>query len=372
MKYLSLVLLFFAITQIGHSQNNEVYLLVGTFTSSGNSEGIYVYRFNKETGKSVPVSTEAASNPAYLAVSPDEKYVYSVNEDKPGNITAYSFDKSSGVLTSLNQQPSNGDGPCYIATDKTGKWVVAGNYGSGSLSVYPVQKDGSLGKSVQTIEHTGSSVNEERQQGPHVHSTVFSPDNQFLFVADLGLDKVMIYAFDEKTGELKPAKTAYVDTEAGSGPRHFIFHPFLRIAYLIEELTGTISVFEYASGSLILLQNIPAQPVDYLGAAAGADIHLSPDGKFLYASNRAQSNSIGIFAVDQEQGTLKLVDHQSSLGETPRNFNLDPGGNYLLVGNQNSHEIVVFHRDAETGLLTDSGERIEVGMPVCLKWISME
>ncbi|MBI1342638.1 MAG: beta-propeller fold lactonase family protein [Terrimonas sp.] len=372
MKNLTLFsLMMFSLVRV-NAQQKEYFMLVGTYTRPGMSEGIYVYKFDTETGKSEAISTVPASNPSYLAVSPDEKFVYAVNEDKPGNITAFSFDKQSGQLSVINQQPSGGDHPCYITVDKTGKWVIAGNYSSGSATLFPVEKNGALGDIAATLQDVGYSVNSDRQEGPHVHSTVLSPDNNFLFTPDLGTDKVMIYSFDDRKGALKPAKIPYVETEAGSGPRHFIFHPRLHVAYLIEELTGSISVYGYSKGVLNLLQNISSQPLDYLGTASGADIHISPDGNFLYASNRAQSNTIGIFAIHPENGTLTLFDHQSTMGETPRNFSIDPSGNFLLVANQDSNEIVVFTIDKASGALSDSGERINLGKPVCIKWISTQ
>ncbi|TAL51901.1 MAG: lactonase family protein [Chitinophagaceae bacterium] len=361
------ILFFFSASGQG---SNEHYLIIGTYTS-GKSEGIYVYKFNSVTGESSQVSKIFTSNPSFVTVSPDEKFLYAVNEDQPGGVTAFSFDKMTGTLKVLNKQPSGGDDPCYITTYKTGKWVVAGNYTGGNLSVLPVSKDGSLGTATDIVNHTGSSVNSARQEKPHVHSTVFSKDYKYLYVPDLGIDKVMIYSFDSKNGKLKPAATPEVLVEAGAGPRHFDFHPNGKFAYLMEELTGSISVYYYGKkGSLSLQQNITALPHDYLGSMGSADIHVSPDGKFLYGSNRGESNTIAIFSIDQHTGKLTARGHQSTLGKAPRNFNFDPTGKFLLVANQNSDEIVVFKRDIQTGLLTDTGKRIQVPNPVCLKWIN--
>jgi 6-phosphogluconolactonase len=348
----------------------EFYLLIGTYTS-GKSEGISVFKFNSLTGDAILSSSIKTSNPSFLTVSPDQKFVYAVNEDKPGSVTAFSFDKATGKLNEINKQSSRGDHPCYITIDKTGKWIIVGNYSSGNLSVFAVKKDGSLDSAKQVIQHTGYSVNTERQTEPHVHSTVFSKDNKYLMVADLGIDKIMIYPFDTKTGKLDEANAGFVPAEPGSGPRHFDFHPSEKFGYLMEELTGTISVYNYSKkiGALEQVQTISAIPVDYMGPISSADIHVSPDGKFLYCSNRGESNNIGIFSIDKKTGRLRLIGHQSVLGKTPRNFNFDPTGNFLLAANQNSDEIVIFKRDKNTGLLADTGKRIAVGNPVCIKWI---
>lgn len=350
------------------SQSNQPYLILGTYTGTG-SKGIYVYRFNSDTGKADLVSTVESSNPSFLAISKNGDFVYAVNEDKPGKVSAYSFNKTTGALALLNQVDAEGDHPCYVAIDKTGKWVAVGNYSSGTLSLYPVQKDGSLGKAIQRIQHLGSSVNTERQEGPHVHATVFSPDNKYLLVPDLGTDVLRVYAFNAKKGMLVPAKSPLAPSEAGAGPRHLCFSPDGKFVYLLEELTGTIAVYEFQKGKLLLRQNISAQPLDYLGPAGSADIHVSPDGKYLYASNRAESNTIGIFKIQQGTGLLSLADHVSTEGKTPRNFNFDPTGKFLLAANQNSNNVVIFKVDKATGFLSDSGERIELPKPVCVAWV---
>ena len=369
------ILLLFTVTLFYMTvfcQSHENYLIAGTYTD-GKSKGIYVYKFNSETGDFDPVSMIETPNPSFVAVSPNEKFLYAVHEiakgGNGGEIAAFSFDKQTGQLTFINKQLSAGDHPCYVSVDKTGKWAAAANYSSGSLSILPITKNGALNPATTIIQHDGYSVNTERQQGPHVHCTVFSPDNKYLFATDLGIDKLTVYSFDDKTGKLTEKNT--VIAKAGAGPRHFTFHPNNKYAYLIEELTGSISSYRYSKGKLELVQNISALPPDYMGPVGSADIHVTPDGKFLYASNRGESNTIAIFKVDQ-RGWLTLVGHQSTMGRTPRNFNLDPSGNFLLVANQDSNEIVIFKRDKQTGLLTDTGKRINVGNPVCLKWIKAE
>ena len=371
--------IFFVLTvflcQFCISQEN--YLLIGTYTS-GKSEGIYVYNFDSKTGDSKQVSSIKSSNPSYLAVSPNQKYVYAVNENADstkytvtGHIAAYSFNKATGTLSFINKQESGGKHPCYVAIDKTGKWVFAGNYSSGSVAVLPVKTNGSLDSAIQTIQHEGRSVVEGRQDDPHVHATVISKDNKTLYVPDLGIDKVMLYNFNNKTGKLTEASLPYTISEPGAGPRHFDIHPNGKFAYLMEELNGTVNVFEmFKDGSMESIQTVSALPREYDGPIGSADIHVSPDGKFLYASNRGESNSIGIFKINPQSGMLVWVDAQSTLGKTPRNFNLDPTGNFLLVANQNSNDIVIFKRDKETGLLEDTGKKISIPNPVCIKWIS--
>ena len=373
-KILAAILLF-VICGITKAQQQH-YLLTGTYTS-GKSEGIYVYQFNSDVGAVKAVSSVKISNPSFVAVSPDEKFVYAVEENaaekgKGGSISAFSFDKTAGKLTYINRQSSAGDHPCYVSVDKTGKWVAAGNYTSGSLSLLPVQADGSLGEATTIIKHAGQGFNKARQASPHVHGTFFSPDNRFLLVPDLGIDKVMMYAFDEITGKLTPAKQPFAESLPGAGPRHLSFHPTNKYAYLMQELSGTVTVFKYKKGKLMKKQVISSMPAGDTSFAGSADIHVSPDGKFLYASNRAESNTIAIFSINKKNGKLTPAGHQSTLGKTPRNFNFDPTGNFLLVANQNSDQVVIFKINKATGLLTDTGNRIDVGKPVCLKWISMQ
>lgn len=364
-------LLLFYFTLFSQS-SNEKLLIIGTYTS-GTSEGIYVYKFNTETGDNSFLSSVKTSNPSYLVVSPDNKYVYAVNEDAPGHITAFVFNKPNGRLLQRNVQPSQGNHPCYITIDKTGKWIIVGNYSSGTVALYPVNKDGSLAAPIDSVKHEGSSVNSERQESAHVHATVLSKNNKTLYVPDLGLDKVMMYTLDAKKGKLKEADPPFVMTEAGAGPRHLDIHPNGEYAYLMEELTGSISAYKIESdGYLSLIQNISGLPREFTGTIGSADIHVSPDGRFLYCSNRGESNTIGILKINPGNGILDWVGDQSTLGRTPRNFNFDPSGNFLLVANQNSDEIVIFKRDKETGLLADTGKRISVSKPVCLKWMNAE
>ena len=353
----------------------EPYLLIGTYTS-GKSEGIYVYKFNSTTADNSLESVTKTSNPSYLAVSPNKKMVYAVNENADstmhtvgGNISAFSF--KNGKLTEVNKQPSGGKHPCYVAVDKTGQWVFAGNYTSGSVGLLKIKKDGSLDTLKQVIQHSGSGPNTERQQGPHVHATFASADNKYLLVPDLGMDKLMIYSFNSKQGVLQTAKAEFKAVTPGGGPRHVDIHPNGKYVYLVLEMTGEIVVYKN-SGNFDMreIQTISAQP-PYIRTAniSGADIHISPDGKFLYSSNRGNANTIAIFSINPNDGTLTPMGQQSVMGIKPRNFNFSPGGDFLLVANQDSDNVVIFKRDKKTGLLTDTGKRINVPNPVCIKWV---
>jgi 6-phosphogluconolactonase len=371
MKNIWYNILLLVLPMTGVSQT-DYYLLIGTYTK-GKSEGIYVYKMNTQTGNLTYVSKVAASNPSYLAVSPDEKFVYAVNEgaDDKGSVSAFSFNKSNGTLQYIDKQSSGGDHPCYVAINKTGKWVTAANYTGGSFSVLPVMANGTLGQP-NTIQHTGSGPNKERQEKPHVHSTVFSPDDQFLFVQDLGIDKITIYSFNAGSGKVEPAKVPFAVTQPGSGPRHFTFHPNGRYAYLVEEMGAAVVAYKYNKGQLQSIQTISTLPANSGMKGWAADIHISPDGKFLYASNRTPANSIAIYSIDTKTGKLTSKGFEPVQGDVPRNFVIDPTGNFLLVANQETNNIVVFKRDVKTGLLTYTGKQIEVGNPVCLKWASVK
>lgn len=376
MKKLLLALLLIAVTVQLYAQKESYYLLIGTYTS-GKSEGIYVYNFNTNAGECSYVNKVKTSNPSYLAVSNSGKFVYAVNEKADstrftttGSVSAFSFNKQNGAMKEISTQSSGGKHPCYVSLDKTGNWLAAANYSDGSFAMLPVKKEGTLDTPSQVIQHVGKGKDEKRQAGPHAHSTFFSPDNKSLFVQDLGIDKLMLYNFNEQTGQVTPAEMGNIETVPGSGPRHIDFSTNKKIIYVIEELSNTVSVWEKKDDNWSSIQTISSVPKDYTGAAGGADIHVSPDGKFLYTSNRSTSNTIGIFSIDDKTGKLKLVGHQATLGKTPRNFSLDPSGNYLLVANQDSDNIFVFKRDTKTGLLTATGYQINVPNPVCLKWIS--
>ncbi|MFH5884279.1 lactonase family protein [Halalkalibaculum sp. DA3122] len=358
------------------SEAQEFYLFVGTYTGEG-SEGIYLYRFNSSEGSVSPlIETARVENPSYLAISPDHTNLYAVNEmggAAPDSISSFYFDKETGDLRLINKQSSEGGGPCYVSVDRTGKAVFAGNYSGGSLAMLPVREDGGLREAKAAIQHTGSSVNESRQQRPHVHCTYISPDNRRLFVNDLGTDQVVGYAFDDEQVVLEETPSSVYEADPGAGPRHLTFHPSGEYAYLVNELNGTVVAFEYTDdGRLETRQTLSTLPEEYEGAISGADIHVSPDGKYLYVSNREDLNNIVIYAIDQGDGTLRKAGSHSSGGVHPRNFVIDPTGAFLLVANRHTDNIVVFRRNRETGLITPTGTELEVSQPVCLKMIPVQ
>lgn len=349
------------------------YLFIGTYSTKG-SKGIYVYRFNAATGTAQWVSnTDSVVNPSYLAIAPNEKNVYAVNEthgQNSGQISSFAFDRTTGKLSFINQQTTGGDDPCYVSVSKNNKWVAAANYSGGSAVIFAANSDGSLQPYTTLFQDSGHGAIPSRQEKAHVHSAVFSPDYDYLFTPDLGVDKIMIYKFNAASPTpLTPASPAYISVGAGSGPRHFTFHPNKKYAYVIEELSGSIGVYKYNNGKLILLQHIATHAANYKGNIGSADIHISPDGRFLYASNRGDENTITIFAVNPATGLLKLKGYQSTKGKTPRNFVIDPTGNYLLAANQESDNVVIFKRNKQTGMLHKTGKEIKISMPVCLQML---
>lgn len=348
-------------------------LFVGTYTGSG-SKGIYVYRFNVLTGRATFLNAaDSIVNPSYLAVAPNKKFLFAVSETNgksPGKVNAYAINRLTGKLSFINQQETGGDDPCYVAVHKSNNWLAVGNYSGGNASVFKINANGGLQPYAQLMQDSGKGTNPDRQEKAHVHSTVFSPDNNFLFTPDLGLDKVMAYRFNDFSQRpLTKASPSFVTTEGGSGPRHLTFHPNNRFAYLIEEMSGTVSAYKYNNGKLTFVQRIATHPSTYKGSPGSADIHISPDGKFLYASNRGDENNISIFKIDPTSGRLQARGYQPVLGKTPRNFVIDPTGNFLLVANQGTNNVVIFKRNKTTGALTETGFQLEIPMPVCLKWL---
>ena len=356
----------------GQSQGGDYYVLVGTYTKKG-SEGMYVYKFNSNTGDLSAVGKAAGlKNPTFLTVSPNQKFVYAVGETDPnGSVSAFSFDKKTGSLTKLNTQDVQGSGTCYITVDKTGKWIMTGNYGGGNVSVLPIQADGSIGKPTQNIQHEGKGVNANRQESPHVHSVNIAPNNKDVFVADLGTDKIVTYQLDAQTGKLTNGTPAFTKTADGAGPRHFTIHPNGKFAYIIQELNSTITAYNYGKGALSEIQTISTLPKDFKGDNSCADIHISQDGKFLYGSNRFSDNMV-IYSIDPKTGKLTYIANQPVGGKVPRNFMIDPTGKWVLVANQDTDNIVVFKRDAIKGTLTPTGKEVKVSMPVCLQMIKAE
>jgi len=360
-----------------------MYLYVGTYTRSlphvqAKSEGIYLLAMDADSGALSHVSTTTGvENPSYLTLHPSGNYLYAVNEvgdfggNSSGAVSAFAIDPTSGALTFLNQEPTNGAAPCHLSVDATGRYLLTSNYSGGSVCVHPIGRNGRLGTMSDFIQHVGSSVNEQRQKEPHAHSINLSADNRFAYAADLGLDRVLIYAFNADQGKLGPASQTWVRVHPGAGPRHFDFHPNGGYAYVINEIDSTVTVFahEMSSGRLTELQHISTLPAGFTGRSHCADIHVHPSGNFLYGSNRGHDSIVG-FAIDPSNGLLTTIGHESTQGRVPRNFVIDPTGTFLLAANQNGDTVVVFRIDQSSGKLTPTGHVLDVPTPVCLKFWS--
>ena len=365
MKQIYFYLLFIFALSTSQAQENKFNLIVGTYTKSCDSKGIYVYEFDSNTGDfKLKNNTENILNPSYLTVSNDNKFVYSVSEnDKKSSVSAFGFNSKSGKLDFINYQNPNGLNPCYIINDE--KNVITANYSSGNISVLGKNNDGSIGAVKQVVQHTGKSINANRQEAPHAHMVFFSPDKKYVLANDLGTDKVYVYQNNPNSAtEVLKIKSS-IAVKAGSGPRHLIFSKDGKYVYVLQELDGTITSFSYANGILTKVSETTVVAPDFKGDIGAADIHISPDGKFLYATNRGNANDISVFKIS-EKGKLEFVQRTSTLGKGPRNFNIDPTGNFLLVGHQYTNDIVIFKRDQKTGMLTDTGKKIDLCSPVCL------
>ncbi len=373
---LILALLLSGFLQAQKKQGPRFYhLLIGTYTN-GTSKGIYVYKFDTKTGTTTLEQTAAGvKDPSYLAVSADDRFVYAVNEShnpKGDSVSAFSFDGRSGKLSYINSLPSYGNDPCYVSVDKSNRNLFVANYSSGNLSVYSLKRDGGIGDSLQTIQHTGGSIDASRQKSPHVHAVILSPNEKYLIADDLGTDKVYEYDYRPQNKQpLTPAAQATIAVKPGAGPRHLVFSRDAKHAYLVQEITAVVTVFNYAGGKLNPVQTISMENADFKGINGAADVHLSPDGKFLYASNRGEANDIVVFKVDGNTGKLTFVERQPTFGKAPRNFAIDPSGNFLLVANQNSDDIYTFKINKTTGKLTRTGTKLEISHPVCLKFAAV-
>jgi 6-phosphogluconolactonase len=357
------------------AKGNDALVYIGTYTGP-KSKGIYVCRLNLGTGAMTPLGLAAeADNPSFLAIHPSHRFLYAASETgtfagkKSGAVNAFAI-QETGKLTPLNQQPSGGAGACHLVVDKTGKDVLVANYDGGSVSVIPIHEDGKLGEPTAFIQHEGSSVDKERQEGPHAHSINLDAANRFAFAADLGLDKVLVYRFDPAKGTLLANDPPSVSVKPGAGPRHFAFHPGGRYAYVINEMHSTVTAFSYdpARGVLKELQTISTLPENFKGENSTAEVQVHPSGRFLYGSNRGH-DSIAVFAIDPGKGTLRLVEQRSTQGKTPRNFGIEPSGQYLLAANQDSSSVVVFRIDPQSGRLSPAGPVVEVPSPVCVKFL---
>jgi 6-phosphogluconolactonase len=361
-KYLFATCFIFLVMETS-AQQNQLVLLVGSYTKSCPDGGIYTYRFNQDTGNFQQLHSIGISNPSFLTLSPDRQFIYCVNEDQDNSrISALSFDKANEKLHLLNSQDSQGNDPCYVVNDA--KHVIAANYSGGTIAVFGKNPDGSLSPAKQVIRHQGSSINKERQEKPHVHMVQFSPDRQFVLANDLGTDGVYLYSYHPDAGDEILRFCSKTDTKPGSGPRHLVFSPDGKFVFLLHELDGTLTAFSYREGQLQKVGETSVVPEDFKGKISAADIHISNDGKFLYASNREDANTISVFAV--HEGKLQHVETIPSGGNGPRNFTLSPNGKFMLVAHEKSGNIVIFNRNSQTGKLTETGKQVDLCAPVCL------
>ncbi len=365
--------LYIALLLASAASAAEVTVFVGTYTNA-QSKGIYSMQFDEASGKlSAPTLAVESPSPSFLTISSNGRYLYAANEhgndpnpNAPGQISAFAVNGSS--LKLINSVSSRGAGPCHVAIDRTGHWLFAANYGSGSVAAFPIQANGGLGEASSFFQHKLTSVS-PRQKGPHAHMVVLSRDNRFLLVADLGGDRVFVYRFDERSGKLTPNDPPAGILPPGTGPRHMAFSRDGRLLYVLSELQDTVTTFRWdaTKGTLENAGSLSALPADYAGAKSGAEIVLHPNGKFLYASNRGQ-DSIAIFSIGAE-GKLTAMGHQPTGGKTPRNFNIDPTGKFLLAANQDSSTVAVFRIDEKTGRLTPAGDPVAVPTPVAILFV---
>jgi len=374
------LLLFSSAQTSGKAAAKGQYLAyVGTYTAKTNSKGIYAFHFDTATGQLTAIGVAAETpDPSWVVVHPSGKYAYAANEaGKASTVSAFAVDAKNGKLTLLNQIPALGEDPCYLSFDKTGKYVLVANYSSGTIAVFPVLADGRLGEHTALVKDEGATgPNKERQEAPHAHWIGVTPGNLFAFVADLGLDEIMMYRFDANKGSLVPHEPAFATLDPGAGPRHIAIHPNGRFVYAANELKSTVTVFSSAAQKknqpyLVLKQQVSLLPQNFSGRNDAAEIAVHPNGKFLYASNRGH-DSIAVFAIDEANGTLTSVADVSTGGKEPRHFAIDPTGKYLLAENQFSNNIVVFKIDPTTGGLTPTGQVVEVPSPVDLTFATAE
>lgn len=378
-RWANLLLAAISLSGVAHAAGpgQQKYLVyVGTYTDHG-SKGIYVYRFDSSTGKMTSLGLAAeATEPSFLAVDSSGPFLYAVNETETysgqptGAASAFAIQPDSGKLSLLNQVSSRGTDPAHITLDRTGKYALVANYTSGSVAVFALLKDGRLGEVASFVQHKGSSVNPERQKGPHAHAIALSPDNRFAVVADLGLDQLLVYSFDAAKGTLG-AKPQVVKASPGTGPRHLVFSFDSRFLYMLNEMQSSVVAYSYdaASGAMHELQTISSLPKGFSGENTAAEIEIDPSGKFLFASNRGD-DSIAVFAIDPRTGMLTHVETDSTGGKTPRNFAIDPTSSWLLAANQDSDKIVVFRIDQKTGHLNPTGDVFQLPSPVCLKFVA--
>ena len=358
-----IIVFLFSFVLMLQAEAQNYNLLIGTFTNKGTSEGIYVYDYNSLTAETKLKSVTKTVSPSYLTVSKNKKFIYSVNEaGQNSEVSAFSLAHKSGVLTFLNKKPSGGASPCHITSN--GNQVFVANYGGGSISAFNTGPNGAFLAPTQVIQHTGKSIDPKRQLSAHVHQVQLTPDKKYLISTDLGEDQIYLYSFAKTQARELILKKA-IKADPGAGPRHLTFSPNGKFAFLANEFNGKITAFAYADGDLIKIQEVETTPKDFTGKIDAADIHVSADGKFLYETNRGDANTINLFAIGRN-GMLTFIESMSTLGKGPRNFSIDPSGNFLLVAHQYTNDVVIFNRNKTTGKLSDSGKRINVGAPVCL------
>jgi 6-phosphogluconolactonase len=357
----------------------EFLVYFGTYTGP-KSKGIYLATFDTATGKLTgPELAAETKNPSFLAVHPNRHFLYAVGETdhfegkRGGVVSAFSIETKTGHLKLLNQQPSGGLGPCHLVLDSTGRCVLTANYGSGSIALLPVHKDGTLGEPVSTIQHSGASVNPQRQAGPHAHFITTDAGSRRALVCDLGLDKVLIYRLEGKGTKLVPNDPPSASVAAGAGPRHLALSPGAKFAYVINEMGSSITTFAYDErhGAMTELQTVSTLPENFAGNNSCAEIAVHPSGKFVFGSNRGH-DSIAVFAVNDKSGKLTFVERQSTQGKTPRHFAIAPTGQWLLAENQDSDSVVVFAVDEKTGRLKPTGQTLEVPAPVCAVFVPVK
>jgi 6-phosphogluconolactonase len=347
-----------------------MFVYFGTHRA-GSNIGFSLAHFDTDTGAlTKPEFLIEAKEPAFFTIHPDGRHLYTCNSGSPGGVSAYEIDPHTGRLTLLNQQPAGGADTSYISLDKTERYALSANYAGGNIAVFALRPDGILGERTAFVQHTGSSVNPQRQTHAYAHSIITDPSNRFALAADLGVDKVFVYQFNEKDGSLKPNDPPSATVAPGSGPRHVKFHPNGRWVYVINEIASTVTAFNWNStnGTLAEFQTVSTLPADFKGTSTCAEVEVHPNGKFLYGSNRGH-DSLAVFAVDQKSGKLTLIEHVPSGGKTPRNFAFDPTGKWILCTNHGSDNAVVFRVDENTGKLTQTGQPVPVPNPFCERFL---
>jgi 6-phosphogluconolactonase (cycloisomerase 2 family) len=368
----TIVLFLFLNTSIIAQRASKTFLFIGSYTEGEIDTGIYVYEFDTDNGSLNQLTAiPNLINPSFLSISPNGKFLYACTETKlaqDGNISAFQIMPKTGQLKFLNKETTGGRNPVHVSVHKSNQFIINSNYTDASISVFKAKKNGHIKAYKQLLKFKGTGPLKKRQNEAHIHSAVFSPNGKFLFAPDLGADLIRVFKFQPyKASPLKIIDSLGVKSTPGSGPRHFAFHPNKKFGYCIEELSGCVTSFSYNKGKLKHLDSYfsYSKQQDSYGSS---DIHISPDGKFLYASNRwYDENTISIFEINPQTGHLTFIAHQSSLGDHPRSFVIDPSGHFLLVANQASGNIVTFKRDLKTGLLTKIHEDIKLNLPSSLK-----